>query len=150
MNWLQARLKKLNLTHKDLQEALAERGIERVRATITGWTGDKPISLLNDPQQTAILAEALNWTTTDLLIAAGYDIDPTVPPALREIFAQYNTLDEDQRALFILAVHFGFEFSENLNKAAMPPNIPGRPPSAPPSNEKTHKASSDDRISADQ
>ncbi|MEL6405997.1 MAG: hypothetical protein AAFN11_01190 [Chloroflexota bacterium] len=128
MNWLQARLKELNLTHKDLQKALAERGIERVRATITGWTGDKPISLLNDPQQTAILAEALGWTTTELLIAAGYHIAPTVPPALNDIFKQYQTLDPDQRALFHFAVQFGFEFSGNLNAKAMPPNIPGRPP----------------------
>ena len=128
MNWLQARLKHLNHTHKDLQEALAERGIERVRATITGWTGDKPISLLNDPEQTAILAEALDWTTTELLVAAGYDIDPTVPDELFEVFEKYQKLNKYQRDLFIYAVTFGFNFSENFpgNSAPKPP--PQTPP----------------------
>lgn len=114
MNWLQARLKELGLTHDDLRQALAERGIERVRATITGWTHGKPISLFNNPEQTRILAETLEWSTTEMLIAAGYDITPPVPDNLLEALEIFAGFTEAKKKLFLFGLGVITEFTGNL------------------------------------
>ena len=71
MNWLQERLNELNYTHHDLQKALEERGIKRVRATITGWANDKPVSLFNNPEHAKVLAEVLNMPVLEMFKKAG-------------------------------------------------------------------------------
>lgn len=104
MNWLQKRLNELKYTHSDLQKALTQEGIERVRATITGWTNDKPVSLLSNPEHTSKLAKVLNWTVMDLLVAAGYDLE--TPAELIPIIMAYQQADEQQRRDILMGLEF--------------------------------------------
>ncbi|MGJ3240557.1 MAG: hypothetical protein ACFE0Q_17750 [Anaerolineae bacterium] len=114
MSWLQQRLKELGYTHQDLQAALEEKGIKRVRATITGWTNDKPISLMNDPEQARILADILDWSMLEMLIAAGYDVG--VPPELAPFIDTYKEASPKQRNLFIQNLHFIRLFLSRLSE----------------------------------
>lgn len=114
MNWLQRRLNKLNYTHQDLQGKLAEKDIHRVRATITGWTNDKPVSLLNDPDEAKILAEVLQWTVLDMLVAAGYDIP--VPEELIVYIKAYRNAGEKRRGLFLHNLRFVMQFLEDFDE----------------------------------
>lgn len=118
MTWLQQRLNELGLTHDDLRERLAQRGIDRVRATITGWTNGKAIKLLSDPEQASILAEALKWTLTELLLAAGYEIeaDIEIRPELYSLIRQYNDLSYYRRILFMQTLRRFTEFADSLTE----------------------------------
>ncbi|MEO1288555.1 MAG: hypothetical protein AAFV93_12370 [Chloroflexota bacterium] len=111
MTWLKKRLKELEYTHNDLQKALEEKGIKRVRATITGWTNDKPVSLLNNPEDAKKLADVLDWTVLELLVAAGYDID--IPAELSEIIEVYRNADAQKQQNLILGWYFFISFYED-------------------------------------
>ena len=119
MNWLQARLDELHFTHRDLCYELQKRGIKRSRAAITGWTNGKSIRLLSNPKETQILAEALNWTSLELLVAVGYKLG--IPQELISetielipIIQQYHNLEKRRRKLFMMTLDQFALFAVNL------------------------------------
>jgi len=99
MIWLQKRLKELGYTHEDLRSLLARHGIERSRATITGWTNEKPIPLLSNPEEASILAKVLDWSLLELFIAAEYDLG--LDKGLFKLLLRYYQLTSDQKKLFM-------------------------------------------------
>ena len=113
MNWLQERLNKLNYTHHDLQQELEKRGISRVRATITGWTNEKPVSLLNDPGESKILADVLEWSVLEMLIAAGYDIG--IPQKLIPFIKKYQKASKKRKSMFLQNLAFITKFLEDYS-----------------------------------
>ncbi|MEM9952632.1 MAG: hypothetical protein AAF846_13585 [Chloroflexota bacterium] len=114
MTWLKKRLRELGYTHNDLQKALEEKDIKRVRATITGWTNNKPVSLLNNPEHAKKLADVLDWTVLELLVAAGYDID--IPDELSEIIEVYRRANEQQRQELAMGWKFVISFHIKNNE----------------------------------
>jgi len=99
MIWLQKRLDELGYTHEDLRSLLARHGIDRSRATITGWTNKKPIPLLSNPKEASILAEVLKWSLLELFIAAGYDCG--LDKGLFKLLLRYDQLTSKQKKLFM-------------------------------------------------
>lgn len=120
MKWLQARLDELRYTHEDLKNLLAKKGIERSRATITGWTNDKPVSLLGNPQEAEILAEVLKWSLPELLVAAGYNIGMPIElvpeiTELLQVIQRYNDMPK-RRRLFILTLRQFVQVATNISE----------------------------------
>ena len=113
MSWIQARLDSLEYTHKDLQNALEELGVIRVRATITGWTNGKPIKLLSDPDDTKKLAKALKWSVIEMLIAAGYDLE--IPEELGYFIHEYKTADQKRKIIYQKNISFVTSFANELD-----------------------------------
>ena len=114
MSWIQARLDSLEYTHKDLQNALEELGVIRVRATITGWTNGKPIKLLSDPEDTKKLAKALNWSVMEMLIAAGYDLE--IPAELSYFIHEYKIASQKRKMIFLKNMSFVLGFVSALKE----------------------------------
>ena len=113
MSWLQQRLNELHLTHQDLQKRLARLGIVRVRETITGWAGGNAVSILSDPRKAAKLAQALNWTVSDMMLAAGYDIIE-IPPELEAYITEYRDLTPKQKQVFMETLEFASNFWKRI------------------------------------
>lgn len=112
MNWLQERLNELGYTHHDLQKALEQQGIKRVRATITGWANGKPVSLFNKPQHAKILAEVLDWTVLEMFKKAGYDVD--VPEELIGIIDDYKSTSSHGKTLYLEHFEFATDFINRM------------------------------------
>ncbi len=123
MNWLQERLNKLGYTHHDLQQELEKRGIRRVRATITGWTNDNPVSLLNNPVEAKILADVLRWSVLEMLIAAGYDIG--IPQKLIPFIEAYQSAGKRRRSMFLQNLAFVTEFLKDYRDEDLDDPEPG-------------------------
>lgn len=123
MNWLQERLNELNYTHQDLQQKLAEKNIHRVRATITGWTNDKSVSLLNDPAEAKILADVLDWSVLDMLVAADYDV--AVPKELTVFIEEYRKASGKRRGMFLQNLEFVMKFLEDFGEDQLDEPEPG-------------------------
>lgn len=113
MNWLQKRLDDIDYTHQDLQNALSDVGIERVRATITGWTNGKPIALLNNPAHARKLATALKWSMMEMLVAAGYGID--IPYELTDFIHEYKMASPIRKIMFMKNISFVSGFLSALS-----------------------------------
>lgn len=113
MSWIQDRLDSLDYTHQDLQNALSELGVVRVRATITGWTNGKPIKLLSDPEGTKKLAKALKWSVIEMLIAAGYDLE--IPEELGYFIHEYKTADQKRKIIYLKNISFVTSFANELD-----------------------------------
>lgn len=113
MSWVQQRLDELGYTHQDLKSALAELGIVRVRATITGWTNGKPIKLLSNPDDTKKLAEALNWSVLEMLIAAGYEVD--IPSEILDFIYEYKVANQTRKIIYMKNIAFVSGFMSALS-----------------------------------
>lgn len=111
MTWLQRRLDELDYTHADLRKHLANKGIVRVRETITGWANGKPVSLLNDPQHAQILAETLNWTVLDMLNAAGF---VSIPDELIAFIKEYQSVSPERKIRLIDGLQLLTDFFDNF------------------------------------
>ena len=121
MNWLQERLNVLEYTHQDLQRALGKKDIHRVRATITGWTNGKPVSLLNNPVEAKILAEVLEWSVLEMLMAADYDID--IPGELIPFIKTYQKAGKRRRSMLLFMMKFLDDYSDEELDDPEPGNI---------------------------
>lgn len=73
--WLKKRLDELGMSIPDI----AER-IDRTPATVNNWIYNlnRIPWRLEDIDEWLQLADALKWTILDILVAAGYDIEPAV------------------------------------------------------------------------
>lgn len=121
MTWLQRRLDTLGYTHRDLAQALAERGIERVRGTISGWArGSITVSILANPKTATALADALDWSVSEMLIAAGYPLDALpadVPAEIYPLLEAMQPLTSDERRLVVEVLLYGSELIHHFKDA---------------------------------
>jgi hypothetical protein len=118
MTWLKHRLEELSYTHDDLRGRLAQLGVKRVRATITGWVNGKSIKLLCNPKEAEILARALRWNLTEMLMAAGYKIDPGIglSSELQPFLKNYEELPVSRRELFVQTLQHFSQYAANLSE----------------------------------
>jgi hypothetical protein len=109
MTWLKKRLKELGMTHQDLTDTLHHLGIEKSRPTVSNWVNGHPIPLLMSPEETSVLAMALEWSVTEMLISAGYKLQVAeVPPEIALYLPQINKLTtQKEKETFRDTIEFG-------------------------------------------
>jgi len=109
MTWLKKRLKELGMTHQDLTDTLQRLGIEKSRPTVSNWVNGHPIPLLMSPAETSVLAMALQWTVSEMLISAGYIIQlAEVPPEIMRYLPQISKLRTPaEKETFCETIEFG-------------------------------------------
>jgi hypothetical protein len=110
-NWLKVRLNILGITRQQLVDRLAlkDPNLKREPQTVSNWTSGSPIILFTNPEHTKHLAEALDWTVTELLIAAEYDIqtlDTDIPSDLLPLIMQLKRIDPKRLKLIVRTVLF--------------------------------------------
>lgn len=77
MNWLQSRLKELDITQDELAARLQVEGLKTSRSTVSAWvTGRNNVPFKNMETRRA-LAKALKLSTREMLRMAGYETETT-------------------------------------------------------------------------
>jgi hypothetical protein len=108
-HWLQSRLNELEMTHEQFVKRLAEHQIFRSRVTITNWVNGTPISLFTSPEDSKRLADALEWSVDEMLLAAGFDIRPSaisIPMELLPHVRFYKRLRKQQQSRYLESIRF--------------------------------------------
>jgi hypothetical protein len=113
-NWLKIRLNVLGITRQELVDRLARKDpeLKREPQTVSHWTNGNPISLFTNPEHTKHLAEALDWTVAEMLMAAGYEIttvDTDLPPELLPLIMQLKRIDPKRLKLIARTILFSTE-----------------------------------------
>lgn len=108
MTWLKNRLRELKITHQDLADRLAELGIVKSRPTVSNWVKGHPVPLLMSPRETDLLASALEWSVSEMLIAAEYRIiEQSIPMTIAPYLTQIESLNEKERETLRKTIEFG-------------------------------------------
>jgi hypothetical protein len=108
-HWLQSRLNELEMTHEQFVKRLAEHQIFRSRVTITNWVNGTPISLFTSPEDSKRLANALEWSVDEMLLAAGFDIRPSaisIPSELLPYVRFYKRLRKQHQSQYLESIRF--------------------------------------------
>ena len=120
--WLKERLDTLDIKSSTLADRLKVRGIDRTRQAVDYWIEKESVPLLANPVDTKILAEALEWEVTDMLIAAGFDIQIApikIPAALLPIIHKFPSMNAEQLEVVIETVKFGMSIAQKLEEAEL-------------------------------
>ena len=120
MHWLKRRLKYLKMSQADLSMQLEKRGINKTRQAISSWTSrdDNPVPMLATPAETIILAEILDWSVTDMLIAAGYPIianSVQIPSELLSQIVEFAKLDAARLSLVVKTIDHIMYLQESMD-----------------------------------
>jgi transcriptional regulator with XRE-family HTH domain len=75
-NWLRGLREKLGMTQDELAVSLQARGYNCSRATVSHWENGRYKVPLDDPAFVGVLAKVLGVGVLQILIAAGYDVEP--------------------------------------------------------------------------
>lgn len=75
MNWIAKRRGELDLSQEDLTVILQVSGFNTSRATLSHWETGRYNPPMEDPNFRRILANALQMSIPDLLIAAGFEVN---------------------------------------------------------------------------
>lgn len=122
-NWLKLRLDVLGIDRQELVDRLHKKGIKRSPQTISNWMNGNPIPLLSTAKETAILAEVLDWTVTEMLIAADYPIqtqETDIPPDLLPVIMQAKRLSAKRLKWVIETLLYSIHLWENVQDDEMP------------------------------
>ncbi len=76
-NWLKHFREKQHLSQEELAAALQNAGLDVARSTIATWeSSGKSQAPIDDPAYRRALANIFQVSVTELLVMAGYEIDP--------------------------------------------------------------------------
>jgi len=75
-HWLRRYRENLHLSQEELAAALQNAGLDFARSTIGTWeSSDKSQPPIDDPEFRRVIANIFRISVTELLVAAGYEID---------------------------------------------------------------------------
>jgi transcriptional regulator with XRE-family HTH domain len=113
-HWLAERRNVIGITQKELA-----RRIGKAQSAIASWELGRNISMLADPNEAILLANALEWDLAAMLKAAGYPIDTEnvkVSESVRNVIEEIHKLKPHLVDAFChMLVHFIEDFRENLS-----------------------------------
>lgn len=100
--WMRKQRDHLNISLAELADRLTSAGVSRTGAAIGNWEANDHVPLLAKPDQARALAEALEMSISDMMIAAGYDLDLKVedfdvPASFVAFMERYNQLTRDEQ-----------------------------------------------------
>lgn len=105
MNWLERRLKELDITQEELATRLQLEGLKTSRSTISAWVTGRNSPRFKDTELRQALAKALKLTTREMLRRAGYeteDTNHTKEAELAAMLIDQMTPEDRDKALRIL------------------------------------------------
>lgn len=110
-HWLAARRNEIGITQRDL----AKR-IKKSLSSVANWELGRTISMLAEPNEALILADALEWDITSMFRAAGYPIDVPTSESVRNVIEEIHKLKPHLVDAFChMLIHFIVDFRENLS-----------------------------------
>lgn len=105
MNWLETRIKELDITQDELAAQLQLEGLKTSRSTVSAWVTGRNNVPLKNPQTRKALAKALKLSVKDLLRLAGYETEGTKHTKEAELAADLidqMSVEDRHKALRIL------------------------------------------------
>ncbi len=73
-NWIVKRRLTIGISQTEFVERLTKQGLAINRATASQWERGRNNPPIDNPDVAKVIANALEWSVLDLLIAVGYDI----------------------------------------------------------------------------
>lgn len=107
--WLRKRRIELDMTQEDVSEILSHAlGRKILTTSVHHWeNGRSRVTMLNTPEEAAVLARTLHWSVAQLLSAAGFDINVAtvgeidVPENVYEMVKLVSVASHEKRELIL-------------------------------------------------